>query len=577
MVEAVEDVARRWDAGGGVRLAGPPVLNAELDRSSRRAARAFFPLVFALSAAVLLWRFRSLRSLAVCYLPVGAGIAVTLAAMRLTGGTLDMLTVSLPPVLWVLGLSTSIHLLSRYRRRVAAGTDVTTAIERSLGELARPCLFSAVTTALGFVSLTFASLEPVRRMGAYAALGVLLCVAFNFLLFPCLAAGDRPRASGATAPRGRSGGQAALLARPARDHAVGVLGIGAVLAAALALAVPRIEVESNVVEFLRSDHPLVRTYTEILPQLTGPYSLEVLLTPPPATPPVEMVAASDRLAGRLEQLPGVARVLDAADLVAKTSQRTFAASPDAADLPRDPDTFAVAWDATARQLPRELAAFYRPETGTLRLSVLAAPMGSGAHRELVSRIRATVDAEVDPSWRPRLTGIVDLLVEMQAALVRSQVRSFAAAFVLIGPVIGLLLGSLRYALLSAAPNLLPVLCALGAMALLGIRLDPATVMIAAMALGIAVDDTIHFLTAYLDERRRGLAAPGAVERTLRVVGGPMALTSGIAALGFLVLCLSDFVPLRHFGLLTALTLGAALLGDLLLLPSLLVVADREAA
>jgi len=568
LVAAVRQAAAATLPSQDVRLAGPPVLNVALDEASRRAARTFFPWVFVLSGLVLWLLFRSLGAVLIPFLSVGAGLAWTLALLAVSGHTLDMVTVALPPVLWVLGLSTSIHLLAGSRHR-----SVTAAVD----DLAGPCFASAVTTALGFASLVFASMEPVRTMGLFGGLGVLLCLLANFLLFPWLAGRFR-RLRRTPIPRlpddpSRRWAQRWIDGLGRRTGTV--LAISAVLALVLGVSMARLEADSNVVSFLRDDTEVATTYREVLPRLTSPYSLEVLLdTGPDPTP--EDLRRVDRLAAGLGDRPGVVRVVSPLDLV-KAVDQTFRERPaESFQLPADDGDLRTVWDLTGSLLADERRLLFDPEGGVLRLSVLARPMGSAAYRELVDELRSELRRQAPDRWHPRLTGVVDLLVGMQERLLASQVRSFAAAFLWIVPVLAVLLRSVRDALLSLAPNLFPIVVALGALGLAGRPLDPATMMVAGVAFGIAVDDTIHVLAAYR-RARRGLAPKAARVQALAAVGSPVVTTSVVAALGFAVLTLSDFTPLLRFGVLTSITLAAALFGDLVLLPALLEVADREPA
>jgi predicted RND superfamily exporter protein len=586
VVAAVEAAIRRAPPAEDVRLAGSPVLNAALNRAAQRAARGLFPLVFALSAAALAVLFRGVSGVVIPFVSVGTAIVWTLALLELSGSSLNMVTVALPPLVWVLGLSTSIHLLARWHRELAEGTPPADAVGRTVRELFKPCLFSALTTALGFASLLASSMRPVRDMGLFAALGILLCFATNFLLFPALIA-LRLRLR-KKLPRFREHHPIFdALARLDRRPRL-VVAVTALLGVALAAAIPRLRADANPIEFFRRDAPIAVTYRSVLPGFTGTYSLEIVVTPPApsggiggeSTAPsggigggitavdLDVLRRLDALEQRLEAHDGVARVLSIVDLV----ELAHRGARGDGRLPGDDASLADARGALAEHA-EELAAF--EAGGELRLSVLARPMGSTAHQRLVEDVRGLLAREVDPSWRPRLTGIVPLLVDMQERLVDSQVRTFSLAFLMIMAVLGLLLRSLRYALLSLLPNLLPIVFALGTMGWLDLALDPATVMIAGVALGIAVDDAIHFLVCYRRRRRAGRDREKAVEETLHAVGRPMVITSLVAALGFLVLGFSDFVPLIRFGLLTALTMGAALVGDLVLLPALLVIRPRR--
>ena len=566
--------------GGEVHLAGSPVIDHALDEGSRRASRALFPLVFLLSAILLLAFFPRPYGVAIPFLSVGVGIVWILALMAAAGRSLNMVTVTLPPLLWVLGLSTSIHLLSRCRQLLAAGASLEVAIRRSMAELARPCLLSALTTALGFFSLVASSMRPVREMGMFAALGILLCLAGNFLLFPFLARAFPPNPSAAEVPP--EGNKRYIVARHPVLHALAIfvgrhprpiVATAGVLGLVLLASLLGLRADSNVIGFFKRDSPTAVTYNRVLAGFTGPYSVEVLLSPGPEAATLASFRRLDDLGSAFGSRQGVAKVLSAADLVKKAHQRQAGLPPDVHVLPDDEAAFARAWQDARDHLGDELDSFYHAGRGTLRVSLLAQPMGSAEHRRLLDDIRATL-AALDDGWRARLTGLVPLLVDMQERLLESQIRSFGLAFLLIGPMIALLLRSVRYAALSLGPNLTPIVLSLGVMSLFDIALDPATVMIAGIALGIAVDDTLHLLEAYLRHRRAGAGADAAVDESLQTVGRAMMRTSVVATLGFLVLCFSEFLPLLYFGLFTAVAMLAAMVADLIVLPALLLLAER---
>lgn len=568
----VEEIRRAVDGaslGTPVHLAGPPVVNVALDRASRRDSRRFFPLVFVVSAVVLLALFRHPGAVLVPFASVGAGTAWTLGLLGYAGRPLDMVTLALPPVLWVLGLSTSIHLVVQARRRLAAGATPDAAVRETLEALAKPCFWSAVTTAAGFASLLAASMPPVRTLGAFAALGVLLCLAANVLLFPALARLLLRPSARAPEPRRPARRRLPLGVRRPRS----VVAVSAVLALGTILAASRIRAESNVLAYLPDDSPIAVTYRQVLPDFTGPFSLEVLWT---AGGEAESLGAFRRMEafGRAaEAHPDVAKVLSAADLLAKVHQVRTASWPERAALPGTPETFRGDWKVTKSTLPDEVTRYFDPSDGTFRISVLARPMGSAAHRGLVEDLKRQMDRHFEPRHRPRITGVVDLLVDLQDRLVTSQIASFSLAFAVIVPVLAALLRSWRWSLLALPVNLLPLGAAVGLLGLLDWPLDPATVMIAGVALGISVDDTIHLLSRY----RRGLVGGDrpreALRRSLEELRRPLAWTSLVAGLGFLVLVAAGFVPLVHFGVLMAVALAAALAADLLLLPALLVLAE----
>lgn len=555
-VAEIERILEEERLSGEIRLAGAPVLNVALDRASRRASETFLPLVFTGSGVLLLLLFRSIWGVLLPFFSVGTGISWTLGAMALSGRPLDMVTVSLPPLVWVLGLSTSIHLLSRHGDHLSRGLEPAEAARATLVELWRPCLYSAVTTAVGFATLAASSLRPVRDMGIFASVGILACLASNLLLFPLLSRCHRGKPQ-----RDRFRHRlASSLADLAARRGTRILIPSAIVFLLLAAGLPRLSVDSDVLDFLAENDPVVRTYRGPLADLTGPYTLEIVLEPGEGKSLAETVPTLSTLTHSLSGLPGAARVLSPLDFAPS------AGGPGLAEAGSLSGATASAGGANP---------WYDPATGALRVSVLATSTTSSAHHALLAGVQERLDVLLPSSWRASTTGVVDLLVDLQDRIVRGQVRSLGIALAVMVTILSLILRSLPWILASLPPNLLPVLAAFGAMGHFGIPLDPATAMIASVALGIAVDDTIHFLERYRHARSRG-SGRDAVAEALAIAGRPMVLTTIVAALGFLILCFSEFRPLVHFGLISAVALFAALLGDLLLLPALLCLGSPEA-
>jgi predicted RND superfamily exporter protein len=189
---------------------------------------------------------------------------------------------------------------------------------------------------------------------------------------------------------------------------------------------------------------------------------------------------------------------------------------------------------------------------------------------LVETIRGLLDT-LPPSWSATITGQVLLLVDAQQTLVATQVESLALASLLIFAVIALGLRSWRLTATAVLPNLFPVLGVFALMVLLRLPLDAATVMVASIALGIAVDNTVHILEHVRSRRAAGVPQEQAIADTLCEIGPAMVATTATACVGFLTLCLSAFIPIRDFGLLASVTMLVALVADTLLLPAILMV------
>lgn len=569
LVEGVRAAAQALEqAGFAVHLVGPPALNVVLDEASSIEAARSFPWAFGLSVLAMALLFRCWRATVVACLCAGASILITLGVMGASQRPLNMVSSVLPSLLWVLGLAGAIHLLQRYRAQRSSSTAE--AAGRALSEVALPCSLAALTTALGFGSLLLADMAPIRELGAFAAIGLLATLLVNLTLGPWLIEGlEVPRGSAL-----RSSQRFGSFGRLATRHAGAVLGVSLLTGTAAALGCLALRVEADPLTFLPSDSSAVRAYRAVADRLTGYYALELVIDTPDGWLDPAAWPAIDRVARQLEAEPGIARVLSPMDLLRQLHHQQGRVTERAFTLP-----------ASARTA-RELVELYDPLRGgarsglveeggrRVRLSALVRVMASSDFQAIRDHAERLL-ADLPPPLSGYATGIVAELVDAQLGLVRTQLRSFGLAFLTVFGCLALGFASLRLAALAMLPNLLPVLVGLATMALFRVPLDAATVMMASVALGIAVDDTVHVLHAVRRERRSGASVASASERGLAVVGPALTFTTATACIGFLALTGSSFVPIRLFGALSALAMVVAWLADLLLLPALLARSKPE--
>jgi predicted RND superfamily exporter protein len=554
--------------GFTVDLVGSTVLVDALDEVSRSEALRTFPFALVVSLLVLAVLLRSLRGMMVGAACAGATVMITLGLMVATGHELNMVSSALPPLLWVLALGNCIHVLQRYQRR-REREPVEAAVGGAVAEATRPCTLAALTTALGFLSLVVADMAPVREVGVFAAIGLVVSLPVNLVLGPELILLLRLPVRRSVARAGAGLSSRAVLRRPRI-----VLTLAVVAAMVAVATLPMVRAESNPITFLPADHEVTRAYHSVGQRLAGFYSLEVVLEATlPWTDP-RLWPVVDDFADRLAASPVVAKVLTPLDLLRKLRYWDGGFSPENYALPEsqdDAEALVSGLDARGRALLDQLVV---SDGRTLRLSAIVNEMDESRFLDLVAETRQALD-ELPDEVEGWVTGVVLRLVEAQRHLVSSQVRSLGLACAVVFLVIGLGLRSWRLMLASVPPNLFPVLMMFSVMAVTGIPLDAATVMVASVALGIAADNTIHLLAGYDRQRRAGDGPSTAVRATIERVGAALIITSLTAAIGFFSLCFSAFVPIRDFGLLAGITMLVALAADLLLVPALLVVGGRS--
>lgn len=544
---------------------GSPAITTALDRANKEQALTLFPLL-ALVTALVVWCLTG-RWQATLWigLTTAISILVGLTAMTVFGRPVNMITTAVPAVLMVLTSATSLHLFRSYASGTASGLTSRVAAAAAAKEQLRPCLLATITTGVGFLSLLTSDVAPTRDLGLFACLGILAGFGLSMTLLPAIfALGLVPSEKGRDLPR--STPPAWLTSRPrlvlAGTIAVGVLGF---------LGLGQIRVESSAIRFLPNSHPVVQSYEELRSKGIGITPVEICLRSKEAAPLISAATLQSlrRVRHEVLSMPHVQGASTLTDLIdsmvipgisdEKAAAQLLTQLADQGDrLPSQP----------LQEAARSLLA-HGPDGWVMRLRLATTASSVSEFNEVLVHIKGAVrelQSETDADL-VEITGLAPILVAMETYLIESQVRSLCWAFALVGVVMLVGLRSWRLALLGALPNIMPILLIYGVMGWVGLSLDVATVMVGAIALGIAVDDTVHVLTAWKNINGRREATRVA----LRKVWWPVLTTSMAAAAGFLVLAASAFVPMRKFGVITSVVMILAVVADLLVLPSLLLL------
>ncbi|MFZ5775667.1 MAG: hypothetical protein ACOY3Z_09320, partial [Thermodesulfobacteriota bacterium] len=518
--------------GQRLHLGGVWYLTDTLDRFSASSTRSLFPLVVViLAVGVFLSLRRSPRHTALT-LVCGLLPALYLAGLlALAGEPLNMVLLSLPPFTMIMGIAHAVHFLKKESGQEPLAL---------YAEVAVPCLLSAVTDMLGFLSLMVSTYEPVQKLGLWGGGGALLAVVVPLLLVPALAHTET-----ASTPQGAP---AKLLwqgwARALTHHRGMVLaGMGGLLLLA-SFGINRLEHGSYILAFFKPASPVNSDYRAIETAGIGLTPLEIDLD----GAPVEGRAVQQAMQELGARHPEITHFLFTHDRAGSLVLPLAVNDGALLDAPLLPGLSAGP---------------------PVRVTILTRTLASEKTMALVDRIEEELQSLLGPRQTPYVTGTVPLYTAGQRALFTTLLGSFSSAFVSISLIMALALRSLRLAVFAVIPNLTPVVFILGAMGFGGIPLSVATVTVASVVYGIVVDDTIHFLHTW---RARQKSCPDAMVRLAEVltqVGPAMLTTSMVAGAGFLGFLASPFIPLRDFGLLISLALLFAVLCDLVLLPVLL--------
>lgn len=566
-------LAEEISEGQAYHVAGRPHTKVHVYEGIVRDLRVLIPLAVAVMAAVLWFFFRTWRGV---FLPLGTSLTAilwTFGAMAAAGESLTLLSGLLGPLLLAIGSVYGVHVVARYEEAVPGAANSVDAARAALEEVRLPALIAGLTTVIGFAALLMTEVPAVFQLGVFAMLGIVTSTLLALVVIPASLAllPLRPiRSAGA----GREGGWLdnwlVGLARAVARRSGPAIALWAVLGSLALAALPHIEVDTDYLSYFALDDPLRRDFEAINTLLAGVVPVYIVIDGegPGSFRDPELVRAVDVLEERLASLDAVSRTLSFNDMLGRLNRAFHAGDP---AHERAPGSRAAIAELLFMLPKDELSAFLTVDHGRANIIVRTGAVGSSAILDLEDQLRTVLDENPLPHGaRARITGNAILLAHSADTIVRAQPRSVAVAALAILILISLALRSPGLGLVAMIPNLVPVLLFFG---LLGVGLAPLSLpvsLIGCMALGIAIDDSVHFLVRYRRERERGSTPEDAVLLCNRHVGRPIAITSAMLCLGFLVVTGSRFATLQEFGFLSALTMGVCLATDLILLPAVLI-------
>ncbi|MBN1881455.1 MAG: MMPL family transporter [Deltaproteobacteria bacterium] len=579
IVARSREIARRYESAWNdtIHVAGIPVLQMDLNELTFNDLKTFIPITSFLTIFTIFLTMRRWSAAVLSLLSVGLSVGIVMGTYSLLGVEINMVTTMVPTLVMVIGVADSIHIINHYFERCETNGEPKKSkrsiLTETITHIGVPCLMTTVTTAVGFSALATSQMVPVRETGLFTALGIFIAFLITITVIPIgYSLLPMPRSKGST---GRNVAITRLLdlswrAASSRPRTVIALGMGFFCVSVFFIT--KITVETQNIEFIRERHPLRQAYDFIEERVGYISPLEVVIEGPPGTAhdPETMKAVED-FQRFLESRPSLSASLAAPDLLKRLSMAYFENDPAHYTLPESREAVAQLLLLYESSPDGELDYFINFDGSMLRVSGRAGMLTSKECRVLMDAVGDYLAEELPPHLSGRMTGVVPLFVDMVDYLIRSQIFSFSLAFVLIFTLLTLQLRSIKLGLISIIPNSIPIAITMGAMGLFHIKLDTATVMISTVAIGIAVDDTIHLLNRYKREYHISNDHTDAVKTALFTSGRAIVSTSFILFLGFWTLLFGSFRPTSYFGFLSGLTMITALLGDLLVLPALLLL------
>jgi predicted RND superfamily exporter protein len=533
--------------------------------------------------AVFLWfGFRSFHGVWVPIAVVGLAILWQVGFMTALGKPLGILTMLLPTILFVVGMSDVVHILECYLEEIRSGVPRIRAIAITYREVGLPTFLTAVTSGIGFATLGTASIPPLQEFGMYTALGVLVAFFLAFTLLPALLVITDPRKFlPATQRSSPWDGQLPKLFRWTVAHRRKILLAFAGVSLLGALGASRIKVNNYLLEDLPNNDPLKEGFVWFERTFGGvrPFEMELTVVDPDRTIwDLRVLREIEKAQAYIDSTYEVDAIASPVTIMCSMNKAFNGGDPEFYRLPEDSiecRRMAKRSKLAGKQL---LGGLVSDDLRTARLTGRSVDEGGYVHKAKNEALERFIATQVDTSVvHLRQTGMAYLIDRNNATLSTQLVRGMGLAVLLTAFIMLWFFRDWRMVLVALLPNLVPLVFIAGVMGTLSIDLKVSTAIIFTIAFGIAEDDTIHMLAALRQHLREGRSPAYALKRTYLRTGKAVTVTSLMLLSGFVTLVFSDFASVHYMGLLITCTLAFAFVAELLLLPALVMAIMRKRA
>lgn len=574
VMSAIEESIRPFEARGfRFYVVGEAAMYAEAQKAGLESAARAGALTGGMLFLALFFLIRSLAAVLASLATIGVASAWTIGLLPLLGWQQSELTNGAATLILVIGCADCVHFVARYLEVRSSYGESVGALEDTARWVVAPCFLTTVTTIGAFASFASGEVLAVTQFGVMAAIGIAIAFLLTFTLFPALLVLLPPRPRRAQHSRAWQEVLARLATFGVRRRRL-VLGLSIALAVLGGVGIPKLRVEMNIAELWGPDHPITRAVDFVSEHLQRAARLEVALTlgPDAQLEDPETIRALAAVEAELAGLEAIGRSQSLVTVLRHTHR--LVAGPGAPELPDSEAAVGELLFLASSGAPGVLDPWLTLDQRHARLSLEVDELSMPGKKRLLDEVEQILSSRLPPGWSYAVTGPVVLTYRYGRDFSTSQSNIISASSLLVVAMIGIYLRSLPWALLAVIPNAIALILMFGTMGHWGILLNFGSAIVAPIAIGIAADDTIHFLTAYSRGRRSGKEPVAALHGAISDVGEAVIATAFALALGFLSMMTSPMSTVADMGLLCAVAILGATAADLLMLPALIATVAR---
>ena len=578
----VAAIAEQYQADGRtIYVGGMPVITSALIDTMIWEMLFFMPLAFFTIAIMMALLFRRRHGVMLPMITVALTLLTTVGLISAAGVPLQTTMMILPSFLLTVSVGASVHLLTLFFRAYDAGTDKIQALREAMVHTRTPIIFTSLTTAVGLLSFAGSPMIALARLGLFSGIGIGIALVYTLTLVPALIClQNMPRKQ-----RSQPSPAVTKLVNGATHfstrHPFAVVIISFMLAGTAITGVQQLQFSHNPMKWMNPDAPINQAVYAIDDNMGGSISVDIIIDSGHSDGVYDpsflrQVESFSQWLESYEQGPvhvakvyGINDIIKESHKVLNNNDQAYYAIPDSAAMVAN-ELFLI-----QNAGPDELEPMLDNDNRVTRMSAVMPWLDTLHYKPFIDDLANQSQAIFGADVTVVMTGMVPVMGTTLDHVISTTAESYLIAFSLVSLMLIILLGSLRYGILAMIPNLSPILITMGLMFLLDIPLDMFTILVASIAIGIAVDDTVHFMYHCKHNYQRCGDMPMSIFGALDTSGRAMLTTSAILTIGFSMLMWSDLNNLFNFGMLIGTTVLLALIADFLLAPALMMLFGRS--
>ena len=532
--------------------------------------RFLFPVALVISILLALL-FRSFAGVLLPLIVIGLTIIWTVGLMAKMGIDINIISYMIPTLLMIISVSDSVHFMVKYFQALHEFGHRREALFQTIKKIGTALMLTSVTTAVGFGALSFVNIKIVSEFGIFTAIGVFFAFIISILFLPSMfmlmkQTADDKLINYNVGVRVKVVQKISTLVRAYPKH---IIISWCFIACIGTWGAVKINPHSKLLEDLRPGNKLLDDMKVAENRMGAILPVEIILEimndgPYEDIQDVEVMQFLDRVGAFMSSIPEIGKVMSVTQYIKEIHQAMNDGDPAFYQVPNSRNLisqYMLLYES-------EFETFFNLDYTKLRIAAQIKDIDSRRSAEIEEEINNFIMANAPSGVKAEVTGTAFIALRTNNYLVRNLAGSFFIAFIVVTLLMAILFRSVKMALISVVPNIIPMMMMAAVMGFFQVSLRPSTAMTFAIAFGIAVDDTLHYLTRYrmeLSDRHYQKAN----DATMMSTGVAMMSTTAILVSGFMVLTLSEFTFSIQFGILSSITILSALIGDLTFLPALL--------